>query len=78
MYPNPAQNDITIAFNNSLAGDKITVEIYDLLGQRVSNASFQNSGSFEQRIDTSNLNSGIYLVRVGDGNVYSTGKLVID
>jgi len=77
MYPNPAQNDVTIAFNNSLAGDKITVEIYDVLGQRVSNASFQNAGSFEQRIDTSSLKSGIYLVRVGDGNVFSTNKLVI-
>jgi hypothetical protein len=78
MYPNPARNDVTITFNNSLAGDEITVEIYDVLGQLVSNASFRNSGNFEQRIDVSNLNTGIYLVRVGDGNVSSTNKLVIN
>lgn len=78
IYPNPAQNDVTVTFNNQLSGSKVNVEIYDVLGQRVSNNSFQNSGRFEQRIDISSLKSGIYLVRVGDGNVSSTKKLVIN
>lgn len=78
MYPNPAQNEVTISFNNALAGNKINVEIYDVLGQRVSSTSFDNGSNFEQRIDISALTSGIYLVRVGDGSSFSTKKLVIN
>lgn len=78
MYPNPAQSEVTVSFSNSLEGSNIAVEIFDVLGQRVSNTKFDNSGRFEQRIDVSALKTGVYLVRVGDGNVSSTRKLVIN
>lgn len=77
MYPNPAKEFVTIGFNNSLSGNKVVVEIYDILGQLVSNNKFDNTPNFEQTINTSNLKSGLYLVRIGDGNVFSTKKLVI-
>jgi subtilisin family serine protease len=78
MYPNPAQSEVTVSFSNSLEGSNIAVEIFDVLGQRVSSTKFDNSGRFDQRIDVSALKTGIYLVRVGDGNVSSTRKLVIN
>ncbi len=78
MYPNPAKEFVTIGFNNSLSGDKVVVEIYDILGQLVSATKFENTPNFEQTVNISNLKSGLYLVRVGDGNAFTTKKLVIN
>ncbi|PQJ32475.1 hypothetical protein BST92_11290 [Nonlabens arenilitoris] len=77
LFPNPATDHFTIAFNNQLSGDKINVNVYDVLGQEVMSRSFDNNGLFEQRISTANLNSGIYLVRVGNGITASTRKLIV-
>ncbi|GAK89101.1 hypothetical protein JCM19297_3625 [Nonlabens ulvanivorans] len=77
IYPNPATDHFTVAFNNQLSGDKINVNVYDVLGQQVMSRSFDNNGLFEQRISTSELNSGIYLVRVGNGITASTRKLIV-
>ncbi|MGJ8685204.1 MAG: S8 family serine peptidase [Nonlabens sp.] len=77
IYPNPATDHFTVAFNNQLSGDKIDVVLYDVLGQEVMSKSYDNNGIFEQRISTSSLDSGIYLVRVGNGVTASTRKLVV-
>ncbi|MEO9501750.1 MULTISPECIES: S8 family serine peptidase [Flavobacteriaceae] len=77
IYPNPATDHFTVAFNNQLSGDKINVNVYDVLGQEVMSRSFDNNGLFEQRISTADLNSGIYLVRVGNGITASTRKLIV-
>lgn len=78
LYPNPANDRFTVAFNNQLSGDTINVEVYDVLGQRVMMNSFDNTGVFEETIDASILNSGIYLVRVGNGVTATTKKLIIE
>lgn len=78
LYPNPANDRFTVSFNNQLSGDTINVEVYDVLGQRVMMNSFDNTGVFEETIDASILNSGIYLVRVGNGATATTKKLIIE
>jgi choice-of-anchor B domain-containing protein len=61
MYPNPSNNNLTIkSTNNPLT----TVEIYNVSGQIV--LSFNFSESISEIMDVSNLNSGIYLVRIND------------
>lgn len=77
LFPNPASDHFTIAFNNQLSGDKIDVVLYDVLGQEVMSKSFDNNGVFQQRISTATLDSGIYLVRVGNGVTASTRKLIV-
>lgn len=77
VYPNPARDHFTVAFNNQLSGDSINVQVYDVLGKLVMNRQFDNNGVFEQRIDATSLDSGIYLVKVGNGVTSSTKKLII-
>jgi choice-of-anchor B domain-containing protein len=61
ISPNPA----TDYFNISSKEEPITqVEIYNILGQTVSNIKY--TGTFYERIDISNLNSGLYLVKIND------------
>ena len=77
LFPNPANNYVNIAFNEAMLSNKINVGIYDVLGKQVLNRTYPANGSTNKRIDTSSFQSGIYIVRVGDGTSFTTKKLVI-
>lgn len=53
FYPNPAQNSITLNQENCVT------KIYSITGQLVKTST-------ENKIDISNLSSGIYLIKIGD------------
>ena len=69
MYPNPANNIINIETKNQ---EMITIAVFDILGKQV--VATQNT----TRVNITNLNSGIYLVQVSQGNATTTKKLVIN
>jgi len=70
IYPNPSNNNITIKSTNN----PITqVEIFNVLGQQVSNFDF--SDSISENIDISNLDSGMYLVKI---NALTTKRLIVN
>ena len=68
IYPNPAENSVTIDFGTNTPKSAF---IYDISGRMV----LTHSGIDQQTItvDVSRLNSGIYFVKVGD----TTQKLII-
>ena len=66
IYPNPAQNELTVKSDNLI--DRI--EIYNLVGQRI---YIKNSMLNEIKINLSNIESGSYIVRVID-NLNRTSK----
>ena len=59
IYPNPAQNELTIKSDNLL--DRI--EIYNLVGQRIYTKNYMLN---EIKVNLSNIESGSYIVRVFD------------
>jgi hypothetical protein len=61
-YPNPA-NDVIYLQTNALA--TVNYFIYDRVGKLV------DQGQFENSIDLSRLNSGMYLLRIQSGEYYS-------
>ena len=72
LYPNPVTyGSFTVIFNKI---EKKEISIYDILGSRVFN---KISSSDKLEINTSNLNSGLYFVRVDDGSDVSVTKLVV-
>ncbi len=68
LYPNPTKNSFAIS------ADVSNVEIYNITGQLVK--SFTNVIS-DQELDITNLNSGIYLVKMTNGNGTSQTKKLI-
>ena len=71
LYPNPVdQNYVTI--ETPISGSK-EIEVFDLLGKKVIDV---NSSS--NQLDISQLNSGVYMVRVTVGNQSSTTKLIVE
>ncbi len=79
-YPNPASNGwsvITVVKNDD---EQINVEMFDVGGKRTDSANvvLTSSGSrSEVTVDTGDLVSGIYVVRVQSGNQVVTKKLIV-
>ncbi|MBT8261965.1 MAG: choice-of-anchor B family protein [Bacteroidia bacterium] len=64
LYPNPSDEFIHIeSGNNNLQ----TFSLYNLLGQEILNYSFDNSTT--EKIDISELASGMYLIRINNNTV---------
>lgn len=77
LYPNPNKGNFTISYN-SISTNKINVSVFDIRGRAVFTNDYQNNGFFNENIQLSNLQSGIYLVKVQDGDKQITKKIVIE
>jgi hypothetical protein len=73
LYPNPAQNSITIVLPDDKINDAELV-ITDLSGRLVINKTINTSST----IDISELSNGVYLLKVKFGANVQTHKLVIN
>ncbi|MBK9481493.1 MAG: T9SS type A sorting domain-containing protein [Bacteroidetes bacterium] len=75
VYPNPAQNQTSVAFNLT-TNAKVTCTVSDLSGKvLLTESKSMNVGRNEFSINTSMLNSGLYILKVGVGNSFNTTKL---
>jgi hypothetical protein len=86
VYPNPSKGIFNLSIRNLELGIKCRLEIYNMLGEKVYSSGFLIPNLSTGHIDSQfliNLTgnpSGIYLYRISDeeGNLISTGKLVIE
>ena len=71
IYPNPSTNYFNISVANE---DAVIAEIFDVTGKKITSATMFDS---KVRINTENLNEGLYIYSVKDKNnkVIATGKI---
>jgi len=67
IYPNPVKNELRIDFEGGS-----TFEILNLMGQVVSNGNLINKTIMQ----TSNLSSGVYLIKLKLGNTFEYKKII--
>ena len=72
MYPNPVSNGMLYMSSKSNLNKQVT--IYALTGQQVCNKNIQT----KDQIDISNLNKGIYIVKIEEDGKIATRKLVVN
>jgi hypothetical protein len=75
VYPNPAKDKIKLVFDNAGA-ESASIEIYDLVGKNVLSKSLDRSVKTNEIIDISNLEKGIYALKIVLGNTSQSVKLV--
>lgn len=76
IFPNIAKNEITIKTSAAI-GNLLSVSVYNLIGQKVKmDTYFQNQDGCN-RYDVSDLNNGIYFVKVTSKEFSKTMKLII-
>ncbi|RTY95152.1 endonuclease [Flavobacterium sp. GT3R68] len=72
IYPNPSNGNFTIDFGKADSGSSI--EIYSLFGQKV----FEKNNTDNSSLSLSNLQKGIYLLRVTKDSKSITKKIIIN
>ena len=70
IYPNPASNGY-VNITSTISGDK-NVSVYNVLGKQVIQATLVTD-----RLNVSELSSGVYIMKITQNGVSSTKKLVI-
>ena len=76
FYPNPAQGQIEILYENQISTD-VNVAIYNMTGQKVLEKELKNDGFYNQKLDISHLNTGNYVIKFSTGNQSTTKKLIV-
>lgn len=77
IYPNPNNGNFKVSFNSN-SSNEIKVVLHDIRGREIFNQSYQNAGLFNQDIQLNNVQSGIYIVSVLDGDRKEVRKIVIE
>lgn len=80
LYPNPTTANTTISFSIA-EKNKVTINVYDVLGSLVSTLSQTNEfekGENKISLNTSDLSSGIYYISLDINGAKETKKLVIN
>jgi hypothetical protein len=78
-YPNPFNPTTTISFTLP-ATSNVTLEVFNMLGQRVSTLAVNKTmaaGQHSVAFDAANMPSGMYLYRLSTGNFTSTKKMML-
>ena len=80
IHPNPSKGEFTISFDagSSIQND-VKVQIYDLSGRQVFNMNFDNASQFfSETINLNNVQSGIYMANISQGNNVTSRKIIIE
>jgi hypothetical protein len=77
-YPNPFNPTTTIKFSIPFT-QNVTIKVFDALGNIVLNLYDEEtlSGTYELKIDGSNLSSGIYFYSIHSGSFFETKKMML-
>jgi hypothetical protein len=78
IYPNPAHDKVTIAFEMTTAA-KVEISVYNLMGKLVKNVDLgeRPEGRHDAILNCSNLASGTYIVRLTIGTQQSSSKFIV-
>ena len=77
LYPNPNNGQFNLKFD-STSNNNISVNICDIQGRSVFEKSFVSTGLFNENIEFSNTQKGIYLVKIKDGEKQIVKKIVVE
>lgn len=77
IYPNPNNGNFNIKFTSE-SSNSVEVNVHDLRGRQVFNKNYDSNSVFNQNIQLNNVESGIYIVTVKDGDRQENKKIVIE
>ncbi|WP_299334410.1 T9SS type A sorting domain-containing protein [uncultured Psychroserpens sp.] len=72
LYPNPTNSVLHIELTNSASG--LQYEVFDILGKQIISKSLDTNSP--SQIDVSDWNSGLYLIRISNGDKAETKRFI--
>ena len=76
LYPNPNKGNFTVQFNSS-SSNEIVISVHDMRGRTILNSKYSNTGLFSQNVQLDQVQSGVYLVTVQDGDKKVVKRIII-
>jgi hypothetical protein len=76
IFPNPNNGSFNVKLDRS-SGDKIDIAVYDLRGRSIFYNTYESNSNFNQTINLNNAQSGMYLVKISDGERSATKKIIV-
>ena len=77
LFPNPNKGSFSIQFE-SISTNEINITVHDLRGRNIFERNYSNTGMIAQNLQLDNVQSGIYLVTVKDGDKKVVKKIIVD
>jgi hypothetical protein len=78
LYPNPSEGVFNLNFE-VFTTDKVTVQLFDLRGRLVHQKNFFDTNAvFSEQINFDKTSTGLYLVKITNGSIQTTRKLIIE
>ncbi|MDA3843095.1 MAG: T9SS type A sorting domain-containing protein [Candidatus Kapabacteria bacterium] len=77
IFPNPAQDNITIELPESFNGFDLSVTISDILGRQIKNINDMMTSENSLIVDISGLNTGIYMLSAEAGGKIVRSRFVV-
>ena len=76
IYPNPTSGVFNVSFISS--SNKVSIALYDVVGRKISENTEDtaNNAPFNKTLNYQYLPKGIYFIKVTDGNLISTKRLI--
>jgi subtilisin-like proprotein convertase family protein len=77
VFPNPNQGSFTVKYNSN-SGNQISIDVYDMRGRNIYSNKYQNDGLFYQNVNLFNIQAGMYMVTVKDGEKQGVKKIIVE
>ncbi len=76
IYPNPTSGIFNVSFISS--SNKVSIALYDVVGRKISEKTedTSNNAPFNKELDYQYLPKGIYFIKITDGDLISTKRLI--
>jgi subtilisin-like proprotein convertase family protein len=77
LWPNPVKGILRIKINN-VNNEEVSISLFDLQGRQISTSVNKVTNTiFTREMETKNISSGVYLLRIEQGNKKATKKIII-
>jgi len=77
IYPNPSNGNFTVQFT-STSSDKIKIDVIDIRGRHIFTKDYENEAYFNQNINLSNVETGVYFISLTDGSNKAVRRIIIN
>ena len=77
LFPNPNNGNFNVKFDSD-SKNEIKIGVHDLRGREIFSKSFQNNSFFNESIELSGVQAGVYLFNIQDGDKKEVKKIIIE